>query len=298
MLQSLEEVKTAISIFADDDVFWPPTFLSSILAPFEVEDVGAVGPTVSLERPTSDNFTVWDFLASAYLRRLYFNLPGTSHIDGGISCLSGRTAAFRSSILQTPEFGSAFAIEKWFGGVELSKADDDSFLTSNITSLFVDKVVWRMKPWSAYAIYLRTFNPPAVVCEEVLAYLLYHAYDGSHESPGYFFPAKRLTAPVLFGIWTLFAKTVKLVPHFWQYPGDLRYLPASWAFCYCHGVIKIWALLTIDKTTWDGGKMDLPCLRDVARGAKEDGHGEFGECDGFKAGGSEDGEFRIEQVQS
>ena len=43
MIQGLKEVRTSITFFADDDVFWAPKFLSSNLAPFEDPNVGAVG---------------------------------------------------------------------------------------------------------------------------------------------------------------------------------------------------------------------------------------------------------------
>lgn len=43
MIQGLKEVRTAITIFADDDVFWPTTFLVYLLAAFEDPKVGAAG---------------------------------------------------------------------------------------------------------------------------------------------------------------------------------------------------------------------------------------------------------------
>lgn len=35
MIQGLKEVRTPITVFADDDVFWPTTFLVYLLAAFE-----------------------------------------------------------------------------------------------------------------------------------------------------------------------------------------------------------------------------------------------------------------------
>lgn len=43
MIQGLEEVRTAMTVFADDDVFWPARFLQYSLAPFEDPQVGASG---------------------------------------------------------------------------------------------------------------------------------------------------------------------------------------------------------------------------------------------------------------
>ena len=43
MIQGLKEVRTSITVFADDDVFWPTTFLTYLLAAFEDPKVGAAG---------------------------------------------------------------------------------------------------------------------------------------------------------------------------------------------------------------------------------------------------------------
>lgn len=43
MIQGLKRVRTSITVFADDDVFWPSTFLEYSLAPFEDPNVGASG---------------------------------------------------------------------------------------------------------------------------------------------------------------------------------------------------------------------------------------------------------------
>ncbi|KAI4233281.1 MAG: hypothetical protein L6R40_007119 [Gallowayella cf. fulva] len=127
MIQGIEHVKTPIIVFADDDVFWPKTFFTHLLAPFEDVSVGAVGPFTTLERPAKLN--VWDFLGATYLERWNFGVAATSHVDGGIACLSGRTSAIRTTILQDEAFKTHFANEKWFFGIPLSKADDDNCLT-------------------------------------------------------------------------------------------------------------------------------------------------------------------------
>ncbi|KAL9610129.1 MAG: hypothetical protein Q9167_005149 [Letrouitia subvulpina] len=296
MIQGIEAVQTPIVVFADDDVFWPTTFLTYLLAPFEDPRVGAVGPFQSLERPKNPN--AWDFLSAGYLERWNFGIAATSHIDGGIQCLSGRTQAVRIEILQQEAFLDAFANETWFfGKISLTKADDDNCLTrwlvnhgwkikiqcapesrltttlerssaflgqcirwyrttwrSNITSMLVDRTIWRAQPWSSYALHLSTFNPPAAILESVLAYLLYHSYDEPKTAA--FLPA-RATSMAWLVMWVLLSKTVKLWPHFCRYPADLKFLPVMFAFGYFHGLIKVWTLLTIHKTTWDGSRTCL-----------------------------------------
>ncbi len=184
MIQGLKSSTTAITAFADDDVFWLPTFLTYILATFEDPKVGAAGGYTCPSRDSEPN--IWEFLGAAYLERWNFEIAATSNLDGGIACLSGRTAVFRTKIIQDEAFLDELANEKWLGGVSLSSADDDNFMTrwlvnhgwkikiqcapeaalttaleidsaflgqcirwcrttwrSNITSLFVERTIWR-----------------------------------------------------------------------------------------------------------------------------------------------------------
>jgi len=127
MIQGLVKVRTVLTVFADDDVLWPRTLLKYLLAAFEDPQVGGVGTCQRLRRAPHPSF--WNILGAFYLERRNFEISATSHIDGGISCLSGRTSAFRTHILQDKAFLNAFANEVWLGCVPLSTADDDNFLT-------------------------------------------------------------------------------------------------------------------------------------------------------------------------
>lgn len=115
---------------ADDDVTWPDTILPWLLAPFdEDERIGAVGPSQRVKRLEQGNVDelIWNFLGAAYIERRNFEISATHHIDGGTSCMSGRTCAFRSKILQDGEFLNGFKNERW--GNYILNADDDNFIT-------------------------------------------------------------------------------------------------------------------------------------------------------------------------
>lgn len=49
------------------------------------------------------------------------------------------------------------------------------------------------------------------------------------------------------GIWMLFTKLLKLVPHFCEYPQDLLFIPVTIVFGYVYGVIKLYALFTLSE---------------------------------------------------
>ena len=127
MVQGLQESNTPITAFADDDVFWPASFLTYILAAFENPKVGAAGGYCSLDRPSKLNY--WDFLSMCYLERWNFEVGATAHLDGGILCLSGRTSVVRTHIVQSEEFINDFTTETWLGRISLLSADDDNFIT-------------------------------------------------------------------------------------------------------------------------------------------------------------------------
>lgn len=125
MCRAIPEVTTDIIIFVDDDVIWPAKVLQWMLAPFEDPKMGGVGTSQRLKR--SENVSTWDFLGAAYLARRNFDVSACLHIDGGLPCLSGRTVAYRSSILQDEAFTYGFTHEQW-RTCQLN-ADDDNFLT-------------------------------------------------------------------------------------------------------------------------------------------------------------------------
>ncbi|KAI9748392.1 MAG: hypothetical protein M1815_003272 [Lichina confinis] len=131
MCRAIPEVRTRITVFADDDVSWPSTILQWVLAAFEEERVGGVGTCQRLRRAERPN--IWTFLGAIYLERRNFEISATTHLDGGISCLSGRTAAYRTHILQDPAFMYGFTHEYWRKQYQLN-ADDDNFMTRWIFS--------------------------------------------------------------------------------------------------------------------------------------------------------------------
>jgi cellulose synthase/poly-beta-1,6-N-acetylglucosamine synthase-like glycosyltransferase len=132
MAKAIPEVRTPITVFADDDVNWPPTALAWILAPFDKDEkYGGVGTCQRLRRALSPTLSqrFWGFLGALYLERRNFDCAATTHVDGGVPCLSGRTVAYRTRILQDPGFQDAFTNEDWWWGKYHLNADDDNFIT-------------------------------------------------------------------------------------------------------------------------------------------------------------------------
>lgn len=129
LCRGIPEVRTEITVLADDDVLWPETILEWILAPFEDPKMGGVGTCQRLQRAEKPTFSqrFWNFLGAMYLERRNFDISACTNLDGGLPCLSGRTVAYRTHILQDEDFQHEFTHETW-RTFQLN-ADDDNFMT-------------------------------------------------------------------------------------------------------------------------------------------------------------------------
>ncbi|KLU81359.1 hypothetical protein MAPG_00449 [Magnaporthiopsis poae ATCC 64411] len=289
--EALPYVTTPITIMADDDVTWPPTLIPWILAPFENEDIGGVGtcqrvrreePGASLLRLASN------WLGACYIERRNFEISATHHMDGGTSCMSGRTGAYRTSIFRDAMFLHSFRTERWRNYI--LNADDDNFVTrwlvshnwktwiqyepeceiettleyglrflyqcsrwarsnwrSNWTSLVVERHVWKQQPWSTYALHIATFTSLAFVFDPLILASLWWGTANWNEV------IRRYAFRIML-VFFAFTKVVKLLGLFRKNPVDILYLPLSIVFGYFHGLIKLYALFTLNMTTWGSRK--------------------------------------------
>jgi hypothetical protein len=107
-------VKTAITVMADDDVEWPSTLMPWLLAPFEDDRMGGVGTCQRVKRVADGDVAtrIFNWLGAAYIERRNFEISATHNTDGGTSCMSGRTGAYRTEILKSDGFLMNFKNEK------------------------------------------------------------------------------------------------------------------------------------------------------------------------------------------
>lgn len=123
--------ETPISIFVDDHVYWPAEFLQSLLPAFDDPKIGLVGTSKKVIRDRSDSLykSFTNFIACLYLERDNFRIRSEPYIDSGVFCVSGRTSAILTTILQTKEFRQGYINEMfffgWFGPLN---PDDDNYV--------------------------------------------------------------------------------------------------------------------------------------------------------------------------
>lgn len=285
--EALPQVNTRIIIMADDDVTWPSTLMPWILAPFEDQKIGGVGTCQRVRRERDGSWIQqsWNWLGAAYIERRNFEISATHKMDGGTSCMSGRTGAYRSEILQSQAFLDGFKNERW--QKYTLNADDDNFVTrwlvshqwntwiqyeaeceiettletgmkflyqcsrwarsnwrSNYTSLFKECYVIWQQPWCTYALHIATFTSLAFVFDVLIPLAMWWGSEGWARET-------RVTILVSQLVWMFgFTKWIKLLGLFRRHPEDLIFLPVSIVFGYYHGLIKLYALFTLNQTSW------------------------------------------------
>ncbi|KAG2219326.1 hypothetical protein INT45_006859 [Circinella minor] len=291
MTAGVNATNTEILVFADDDAIWKPTMLQYILACFEDLKMGGVGTsqTVHAVDPNGHQ-TLWEILAGFRLTSRNIEIAASTHIDGGICCLSGRTAAYRTLILKDPAFQHCFTNDLWLGKYPLNSGDD-KFLTRWMCShgwntyaqvcteaelystfknnwRFVKQVLrWTRNTWRSD---FRSLFTERYIWRR-------HPYVAFTMLDKIFNPLTLLAGPILVGVftslqeknagpsnpplpgwnvavsyivWLLVTRFLKLIPHFLRRPLDIWVLPCWLIFNYYFAIMKIYALFTLHVTAW------------------------------------------------
>lgn len=102
------------------------------------------------------------------------------------------------------------------------------------------------QPWCCYALYLSFLNPPALVYDSLLGYMLYKSVLSTPADQMIMTPSAAFAA---FFLWLLFTKTVKLWPHFYRHPDQMKFIPVLVLFGYFHGLLKLYCLLTLHQVS-------------------------------------------------
>ncbi|KAF8926564.1 hypothetical protein BGZ47_002660, partial [Haplosporangium gracile] len=282
MVEGIRNTTSEIIVFADDDAIWGPQTLEYILACFEDPNMGGVGTSQTV-KSVGRYQTVWEVLAGFRLTIRNIEIAASTHIDGGICCLSGRTAAYRTCILQDPQFQYNFTHDFWLGKYPLNSGDD-KFLTR-----------WMVyHGWNTYvqvckeAELLSTFKNNWRFVKQVLRWTrntwrsdfrsLFterkiwsrHPYVAFTMIDKIFNPITLLSGPISvivmaakgefhlplwdiiisYVVWLMLTRIVKLLPHLFKRPQDIIWVPAFLIFGYYFAIMKIYALFTLHEVGW------------------------------------------------
>lgn len=102
------------------------------------------------------------------------------------------------------------------------------------------------QPWCTYALHFATFTSLAFVVDPLLLFSLWRGTEGWSED------ARRQAFWSQFIFMFAYTKVVKLIGLFRRQPSDIIFLPVSIIFGYFHGLIKLYALVTLNMV-WSTG---------------------------------------------
>ena len=264
---------TDIVVLVDSDVIWEPDVLPKLKMPFADPQIGGVGTRQHMTPSGSRRPTLWERLADIYLDIRYADeIPATTRWGRAVSCLSGRTAAYRTRLLQS--LREPF-LNETFLGTPCMSGDDKRYtclvlqngyrtwyqLNARVYSTFQPGFagfVQQRVRWNRNSLRsdLRALAQGWVWRHPYLAILL---IDKSIA------PFTLLIGPIVLAlaialsewrvvvallIWWLVSRAFKIWPHLRRRPGDWLILPAFIAATDIMSLLKCYALCTLTEHKW------------------------------------------------
>ena len=269
----VDATTTDLVVLVDSDVIWEPDVLQKIKMPFADPKIGGVGTRQHMYPSDGKKPTVWERLADIYLDIRYSDeVPATSRWGRAVSCLSGRTAAYRTHVLQNVR--EPFLNETFWGTTCMS-GDDKRYtclvlqngyntwnqLNAHVYSTFKPDFkgfqkqrirwsrnsfrsdlralwqgwVWRY-PYLAIMLIDKTVAPFTLLVGPVVLVLSILLGDW------------RLAAALL--LWWHASRAFKIFPHLRRVPKDVLILPMFVFVNYYMSLVKAYSLFTIGEHKW------------------------------------------------
>jgi cellulose synthase/poly-beta-1,6-N-acetylglucosamine synthase-like glycosyltransferase len=260
-----------IVVLSDSDTMWDPDCLRNLLMPFAARLIGGVG---TRQRVLSPEGSVWRRAADWCLDAKYLTyLPAMARVQG-VSCLSGRTVAYRRHILL--DVLDELTGETFFGRRCVS--GDDGRLTWLVltrgygTTYQRNAVAWTVMPddargfflqrtrWArnSYRCYLRAigrgwlFEQPLITRISVLQGLI----APLSLTVSYVFVALALARGSWVGValwlaWIMVGRAIRAFDHLRERPRDIVLLPLmTGVLLFAMTIVKFWSLVTLNRQAW------------------------------------------------
>jgi hyaluronan synthase len=260
-------------VLVDSDVICEPDVLKKLKMPFADPRIGGVGTRQHMYPSNGDRPTIWERLADIYLDIRYSDeVPATTCWGRAVSCLSGRTAAYRTRLLQS--LREPF-MNEMFNGRPCMSGDDKRY-----TSLVLQNGyhTWNQLNACVYS----TFNPKfrGFVKQRIRwsrnsfrsdlralwqGWVWQYPYLAIMLIDKTIAPFTLLIGPIvllvalLLGNWKLalalliwwhFSRAIKIWPHLRRRPADWLILPIFLVITYYMSLVKAYALFTINEHKW------------------------------------------------
>jgi hyaluronan synthase len=258
-------------VLADSDTRWQPGLLDAVQMPFIDPEVGGVGTQQNVYQRTS---SIWRRIADWLVNLRYYDYVPAMGRAGAVACLSGRTAAYRRSVILPvlPHLEDEFFLGRrcvagddgrltWlvlasgFKTVHQSSARALSMFPSSFSAFVKQRVRWSRNSYRTYltAVWkgwlwrvpmvtkitvLQILLTP-VTMGMALAYLLFSRLDLTVHSIG------------LALIWLLLGRGVRGYSHLRRHPQEILLLPvAALVVIFIALPVKLYAFFTMNKQGW------------------------------------------------
>ena len=267
----IRAARNEILVFADSDTAWEPGLLDAVQMPFVDPQVGGVGTQQNVYQRTT---SVWRRIADWLVNLRYYDYVPTMSRKGGVICLSGRTAAYRRSIILpvTENLENEFflgrrcvagddgrmtwlTIASGYKTVHQSTARAISMFPDSFRAFVRQRVRWSRNSYRCYltAVWkgwlwrtpiisrltvLQILLTP-VTMGLTLTYLSIHRLDGTARSY------------VLAALWLLLGRGLRAYSHVRRHPWEILLLPlTALVVIFISLPIKFYAFLTMNKQGW------------------------------------------------
>ena len=268
-----------ILILTDSDTQWQPGLIAAVQAPFADPRVGGVGTRQNAYLPES---SVWRRVADWLIDVRYLDYVPAQGRAGAVACLSGRTAAYRRSVV-LPVLGH---LEHEFFLGRLCASGDDGRLTwlvlgagyrtvhqssARTLSMFPDRfrpflrqrVRWSRNSYRCYltAIWKGWLWRQPFICQlSVLQNLLTPLTMGIAVSylVRWFFQSQQEYVATIAIAWLLAGRAVRGLSHLRERPSDLFVLPLVAVMVVLIALpVKAYAFFTMNQQGWLTRHADL-----------------------------------------
>jgi hyaluronan synthase len=269
----VDATTTDIVVLVDSDVIWEPDVLKKVKMPFVDPKIGGVGTRQNMYPSDGQRATLWERLADIYLDIRYADeVPATTRWGRAVSCLSGRTAAYRTKLLQS--LREPF-LNETFWGTHCMSGDDKRYtclvlqngyhtwnqLNAQVYSTFKPDFKGFQKQrirWSrnSFRSDLRALWQGWIWNYPYLALMLIDKTIA---------PFTLLVGPIVFAlaialgnwelvvallVWWHVSRAIKILPHLARRPQDWLILPIFVVMTYYMSLVKAYALFTIREHKW------------------------------------------------
>jgi len=269
--RGIREATGEVLVLVDSDTSWQPGLLASVQMPFADPLVGGVGTQQNVFQRES---SIWRRIADWMINLRYYNYVPAMGAAGAVACLSGRTAAYRRSVVVPllPNLEDEFFLGRrciagddgrltWlvlgagFKTVHQSSARALSMFPNTLSAFIKQRVRWSRNSYRCYLTAIHKgwlWQVPFVTKVTVLQILLTPITMGV--TMGYLLLSRlELTSTgIAFAIgWMLLGRGIRGISHLKRHPGEIFLLPLVAVMVIIVALpVKTYALLTMNKQGW------------------------------------------------